>query len=786
MLKIIKDKAVLILTLLLMYAPNTYSEGSVKIGVVLDGPTKREFLPFYQISKEIRALLSGEFNVVFPEDKIRHGDWHVDTINKVLQELLNDADVDLVITNGLLSSHQAGQIEKLNKPVISPIVADRILQGLPYKDGKSGKDNYVYISDNRTIEEDIRQFYQLKQFHHLAIPVDRLFLLALPELKDTTYSIQQELGFKLTMLPVVDSPVEILADIPNDVDAVYVPPLPRFSELDFRQFSQSLISRKLPSFSLLGRKELELGLLATLSGREVDTTRYARRIALYVQSILLGTNASELKINLDQPPKLAINMKTAREINFSPKWRLLEVADLFYEETTENKISVSLLEAVQQAVNQNLSLQANKLNLELSGDDVKAARSRLLPQLSIGADIAQIDREQAGAAQAQHSSDTELTISQVIYSESSKSGYEVAKLLRQAENSALRTNILDTISSSATAYLQLLLAHATEKVRRSNLDVTEANLELAESRLKIGYTDRPEVLRWQSQLATDRRNLYSAKSMREQAETELKRQLNMPLPEAISVTDKGISDQLLILDSARFQRFFDNPLNFNIFTEFEVERALMNSPELEQSDYIISSNQRKLLATKRAYYVPDISLNTRYGRNIERGGFGENNTGLSDDQWSVGVQATLPLFAGGARKADVSRARKILEQSRLQRENIKEQVEARVRTTLQQAGNSYPAIRLSNDAAGAAKENLALVTDAYSQGAVSITDLIDAQDASLSADLSAIEAQYTFMIDWIKIQRAVANFDLLLTENGFENWYNDLDEYYKAGNRRKN
>ncbi len=755
---------------------------TIRVGIVLDGPIKREILPINQIIKEVKELTAGEFNIEFPQDKVLHGNWRVDGINKSLHELLNDPSVDMIIANGLLSSHQAAQIETLNKPVIAPIVADRILQELPYKDEASGKHNYVYVSEGRTIADDLRQFYELNQYKHLAIVVDKLFLEALPQLRGATYSVQEELGFELSLLPVIDDPESTLQTLPPTIDAIYVPPLLRFSEEDFKRFASNLVERKIPSFSLLGRVELEMGLLATSSGREVDTIRYARRIALYMQSILLGSNASTLKIELEQPQKLAINMRTARAIGFSPKWQSLESADLLYEEVTNNKVSVSLVEAIQKAISSNLSLQIDKLDLALSKDDVKNARSPLLPQFSIGAGISQIDRDRAGLSQAQRSSDSELTASQVIYSETNKSGYEIAKLLQQAESAALRSSILNVISTSSTAYLQLLLANATEKVRRSNLAVTETNLELAETRLKIGYTDRSEVLRWQSQLATDRRNLYSAQSLRDQSETELKRQLNMTLSEAIAVTDNGIADLLVILDSERFQRFFDNPLSFDVFTEFEVERALNNSPELEQTDFIISSNQRQLLATERAYYVPDINLNTQYGRNIERGGLGDNSN-LSDDQWTIGLQATLPLFAGGARKAAVSRANNTLIQSRYQRANTKEQIEARVRSAIQQASGSYPAIRLSRDAADAAKENLFLVIDAYSKGAVSITDLIDAQDASLAANLSAVEAQYTFMIDWIEIQRSVANFDLLLTEDGFEYWYQELDQYYKARNR---
>ena len=105
------------------------------------------------------------------------------------------------------------------------------------------------------------------------------------------------------------------------------------------------------------------------------------------------------------------------------------------------------------------------------------------------------------------------------------------------------------------------------------MKVTETNLELAETRLKIGSSDRSEVLRWRSQIATDRRNLYSAKSSREQAGINLKQLLHKPLSEPIGVTDDGISDQLNILESEKFTRFFDNPHSFEIFTEFEVGRG---------------------------------------------------------------------------------------------------------------------------------------------------------------------------------------------------------------------
>ena len=722
-----KIVALMCILFLVIHTSSNAAE-TIRLAVLLDGPIKREYVPLDQIISEIRNLNEGDFDIEFKSNNLKHGNWQVDQIIKELEKLLHDPSVDVIITNGILGSQQAALIKNLSKPVIAPVVADRVLQRLPYKEpGVSGKTNYVYISDDRTVGDDLRKFHELVEFNHLGIIVDKLFLDSLPELMNVTEGAQSELGFKLTFIPVTNDLGSALNDMPSDIDAMYVPPLLRFGHKEFQQFAQDLIEIKMPSYSLMGRDELEMGLLATSSGRDLDTIRYARRIALLMQSILLGENAANLKVALSQPDKLAINMQTARAIEFSPKWRFLETADLLYEDSLQDQSLLTLTEAIEVAVASNLSLQVDRLDLELAKDNVSNTRSALLPQLNIGTGVTQIGKDQARLQGSERSSDGSLNLSQTIYSESRRTGYTVAKLLHQAEDENLQSRVLDVVSGTATSYLQLLLAEATEKVRKSNVKVTETNLELAEARLKIGSSDRSEVLRWKSQIATDRRNLYSAESSREQAGINLKQLLHKPLSEPIGVTDDGISNQLSILESEKFTRFFDNPRSFEVFTEFEVERAINNAPELKRSEHIIASNERELKAAQRSYYVPDVDLNARYGENFDRSGIGSNNSVLLDDEWSVGIEASLPIFTGGALKSEVSRARNTLLQSQYSNKDLQEQIETRVRNSLKQAKGSYPAIRLANDAAQAAEENLSLVIDSYSKGVVSITDLIDAQ-----------------------------------------------------------
>ena len=128
----------------------------------------------------------------------------------------------------------------------------------------------------------------------------------------------------------------------------------------------------------------------------------------------------------------------------------------------------------------------------------------------------------------------------------------------------------------------------------------------------------------------------------------------------------------------------------------------------------------------------------------------------------MGVSATLPLFNGGALRAERARSEVQLDELRVTRRAAAERIELRLRSVLFRAGASYAGIELAADAADAARRNLALVADAYEQGAVSILDLIDAQNAALVAEQSAATARYDYLIDLMDVHRASGRFGLFM------------------------
>jgi outer membrane protein TolC len=151
-----------------------------------------------------------------------------------------------------------------------------------------------------------------------------------------------------------------------------------------------------------------------------------------------------------------------------------------------------------------------------------------------------------------------------------------------------------------------------------------------------------------------------------------------------------------------------------------------------------------------------------------------------DTSWNVGLRLFLPLFTGGSRWADMLQAERQLERLELERKALSARLEQRIRSTLQNSRGTHTGIRLSREGAQAAAKNLELVTDAYSRGVVSILDLLDAQNAALTAEQAAANAVFDFLLDLMDVQRAVGQFDFFLSAEDREQWFRRLEKFLQS------
>lgn len=754
----------------------------LRVAIVADGPTDRAVLTTSLLERVVAELGAADRPIVLPVDKRFVGDWSLAGVNRLLDRALADTGVDAVVMLGILGSHEAAQRASFAKPVIAPLVIDPALQGFPLREGTSGRRNFSYAADFRSVESDIETFEDILEFRHLAVILDDALLAALPELRQKADTVAATYGLRITLVSADAGAGEALAALPADTDAVWVTELLRFDEAQLGLLARGLVERRLPSFSQLGRSEVERGLLMTLGGAERDTERLARRVVLMLQRIGAGEDAGTFEVSFPTDRRLVLNMRVAAEIGFSPRWDVLTDAERLGDDAALLP-PLTLVEAMRAAIEANPALAASNARLAASGEDVRIAKSNLLPGLELAVGQTRIDEDRASPlTQAERTGTVGLNGRMTLYSERDRASYAISRSLLEAAREGYRQDVLDTLESSASAYIAVLRARAVESVRRGNAENTRRNLETSRVREAVGLAERSDYLRWVAQLARDKQDLLAAESRRMQAEAELMRILHRSGDAPFTTVETGLDNPLELTASPRMQAYIGTPAQWARFTRYVVAAALEQAPEIGQSDAVVATNLRSLTAARRSFFVPNLALVSSNSHAAQRSGAGSAPVpGAPDeDSWSVAVQATLPLFAGRRRTAEIAQARHDLRAAEADRSAVADAIEARARTMLHRTSGSYPAIDLSREAADAAEENLAMVSDAYARGAVSVTELIDAQDTALEAGLAAADAKYGFLADFVGVLRAMSEFDILLDPQSRESWYDRVDDWFRT------
>ncbi|MCB0275439.1 MAG: TolC family protein [Calditrichaeota bacterium] len=760
----------------------------------MDGPWDGNAALLETVQREILNLTSGEFQVRFPEQYSLVGDWEAETISAHLERLLRSPEVDVVVALGLVASELSGKMPALPKPTIAPFIVDPEIQAFPQKSGVSGVKNFSYIAFPSTIERDLQTFREITPFDSLLFFFSKPFIEVSPQKKENLLTILKKMGITATLVGV-DKLADAMAALENHPPkAVYLAPLLHLPGEDWQTLIREINACKLASFSMFGLREVELGVLASI--RPDFIPKLSRRIALNVQRILLGEDAGKIPYAFSMGKELSINMKTARQIGVYPPWDVLTEATLIEEERTQISRQLSLVSAVQEGLSANQSLLARQAEVRAGRGNIGAARANLLPQIAVSATGVQIDQDRAGPFQAEKTLTGAATFTQLLFNDDAWTNYTVQKKLQQSLEAAGELTRQDIARVIATAYLNLLNAKTLERIQKENLKISGNNLELARIRESVGFSGPADLYRWQSEIASNRREVIAANARRNLAEIQLNRLLNRPLEEKFQTSEALLSDEALLLSERRISPYIQNPWSFKIFRSFLVEEGLGNSQELKQLDAQIAVQDRLLSNANRRFFLPSLAFQGEFSRYLKRDGEGSEPLTLDpsspltpllsaldtgdDNNWSLALRASFPLFEGGAKTANRHRVRNTLTQLGYQRKAVHEQIEQRIRSAAHLAGASFAGIRQSREAVLAAQKNLELTVDAYSQGAINITLLLDAQNAARIADEVASSATFQYLIDLMELERSIGFSGFIVSLEDQEAFFRRAGAYMEA------
>lgn len=756
---------------------------SVSIGILLDGHTTISQAFINNLQDELNRLLGTKYNIEIADRDILSAEWSSANAKLLYRKLVSDTRINIIIGAGVITSTVLAAEPSFAKPVIAIGLLDPKIQGIPpASDNRSNISNFTYVQFNHSIKADINRFYDLVPYKKIAVIANDQFLKMV--LSEETIMPIGDTGSTVILLPCpVSNKVEDVLNKMAGVDAAYISYLGNFSEQERRSLIQALTFRKIPTFGSF-LKDVHLGALAAIAPEE-DWTRLVRRVALNVEAILAGTNASELAVQIDFTESFTINMQTARELGLSPPFSILSQADLLNEFKDDNAPATTLTEAMKQASLVSSEVKIEESSVNIARDDVSLAKAGWRPTLNASGNYTVIDEDTANASygsQAERTSTAAFTAQQIIYSDAVTGNITATGYLLESARSGLEQVMLDSILTAAKAYLTILKTKTAITIHQQNVLLTNQNLAIARKRETIGYSGLSDVYRWQSKLASAQTDLFTAKNSYRLARIELNRILNRSLQEPLTVSEPSLSGILMDNNTSRkISTLADGPVSFETLARFFINEATQNAPEVQQYDAVLAARERQLLIYERKRYFPVVSLNAQGQHVFSRDGVGADYTGVEpvDDNWNMAMSMTWELYQGGANNSNISQMKHELIKLKEQKHRLVLNIERNVRSNLMDLSNNAVNLGNSRRSSEFAKKNMTLVKDDYESGRVAAVELLDAQNSALTAELTALNSEYDFLISQLSLERSIGNFSLLSSTAENQAFLDRLESFFE-------
>lgn len=309
---------------------------------------------------ELTALFKGEHDVKFTIYKIKKDASPADT-NALLERAYDDPGTDMVLVLDVAANQVIGRRPSFAKPTFLPLVINGRLLGYPVKGRASGRKNLNYQTRELDFEEELKILRAIAPFRRAVLISDARIRKSIgPAMIAATKALAEKAGVELSIKTYNGNPRELLSGIPEGTDAVLYGAIPTAGRQEMKSIIEGVNAKGIPSFSLGGEAYVRLGALAT-NNPDTDWEKLARRTAIHMQEMFLGTPASSLPVFFESTGRLMINMETSRRIRYAPGFDVLSEATLINEDKASADVGYSLADVARKAVQANLSLVARRL-----------------------------------------------------------------------------------------------------------------------------------------------------------------------------------------------------------------------------------------------------------------------------------------------------------------------------------------------------------------------------------------------------------------------------------------
>lgn len=764
----------------------------VDLAFVFDGPSDKNASVLATFQKVITKSLLPDYKANFPKDLIFTGDWTEKGAIAASDKALASR-ARMVISLGYMSSNYYSEKKNKNKYVVT-------IDQYGLRDFGVGFFNPMQQTAN-----DFVTFKKLvPNIKKAAVLVNESYFFTNKNMNSTIAQKLKEKDCDLDFVVVpVNSNVEAsLSKMPKDVDAVFVTPLYNLSSDQRTAMYKYISDKKLPSFSSVGREDVDLGAMLGTSTADVDK-KLAEATSFNIHGALHGNVVKTEKIPFYDDKVIFFNADTAEAVGYVAPLRLLNNSVKITHKALPTYDLSALISTLD---DNNLDIARKKYLISAARRSVASAYLRYLPtfRIDLGWQRYNDSYAESYAGVPSRVGQFTLGLDQVIYSPDLVTNIIVKhKKLKfdKAEHALTKANMEYQI---AELYIQTLMLENMLKVQSESVQETRENLAIARVREKTGKCGYEEVLRWAGEVSESEKKLLSMQADYKNLKGQINKLLNQDQKIDFAFKPLTASDPAFFTTDLHIIDHVRNPEKLGLFTDMLVQEVTYLSPETTKLKAAIAMKKAEMSNYAQKFVMPNAKISFEYGSQFDRhlpyedsghnqmkyvaagyaGGImspmGQyawaNSPYLSLDKTSarVLVAAQWKPIEGGHKIAEIARCKAELNELNAYLEEVNTEIEMKVRSVVNRAIAKYFIVEKSYKAMFAQAENYQTVKQKYLMGQVPIDQLADAQKLYFSAKVDALNSQYEFFNELIWVQRGLLAVDWTKASPEAKKWIKNI------------
>ncbi len=296
----------------------------------------------------------------------------------------------------------------------------------------------------------------------------------------------------------------------------------------------------------------------------------------------------------------------------------------------------------------------------------------------------------------------------------------------------------------AAAYVDVLKSTKALEIAEANLNRLSTYRDAVAVKLKLEEVAKTDMFRAEAELSRAKAELISAKNQLKYAKAVLSQLGGLK-------GDYEISDMEPNPDPTKGRNISElKEVAYN-------HRAELKALKKQQD---IAEDQVRYY---RSEYWPTVSLDGSYSKTKPNP---SDAFILNEENLSVGLTVTLPLYDGGLKKAQVHEAVSKKRQADLSYRSVKKKIELEVESSYLSVISARSMINALADQVRFARSDYDAVLTQFQYGLANSVDVMDANTLLVTAERQLSEAHYTYQLAILKLNRSQGLFLSSLEKEG--------------------